>query len=1000
MANLNAYIQTFAGGEFGDAMSARVAIDAYQASCELMENWFIQAQGPMTRRPSLEYIDSFDNSNLKGVLKRFEFDVGQNYLLVITEGSIDFALNDGRLITDVITASIANGTFSNFTGWSDNSETGSTAGAANGWLTLSCNGPAAAIARTTFTVNEANSRHIITFDVEHGPVNIRIGSSAGAYNYLNATELRRGHHRLEFTPTATGTCHLQFSFAGAESVKLIDNVSLLAGPNFSMPALWLEDDLRGIYTAQDGDRLWMFHRDYLPTLLERRGHYSWSIIYFEPDDGPFDPGEADIQLTPAAKVGQTTIGSSDPVFVSTDNRRLIRITQPGQYKRKVANSGGVFGDAIKVVGVGADRIFSANLSGTFTGTVTLERSNGNQNDFSKVTNFTGTLSVTFNDSYKTADTGKGGTSDIVYDATNDTSDNPKGRLDNTTAFYRWAIYAGEWTSGTVTMELSSDSGSQTGIARVTGYNSETEVDVEVLRPFSRAGASDVWDIGAWSEENEYPNVVTFAHGRLWTFRRRRVWSSVSDDYFSFQDGVEADQSVQLTLRSKSAEGVRWARELDFLCVGTRNEEYVIRSTSPSEPIGPVSAEPSLQGEEGSAGIEAEIGGDSIVFVHRNRRRVMQFSHNPKALSEDSFISVDLNRLNPDACEAGIINAVIQQEPDRRIYATLEDGTVKPALFRREEEIMGWATMSTRGVFEDACVLREADEDVVYFIVRRFIGGEWVRMVERMRSEVQFNPEDLVHLDSMLETPISRPAVSVLPSAIGLGAVTVTAADDAFEAGDVGKVMWIDGGRINVTGFTNSQAITGTIVYPLLGEARSIAGDPDDKIPRLVPGGFWGLATPVSSVTGLDHLEGEEVEIWADLAYAGTATVSDGEVELPYTASRVFVGLGFPSIWISLRLAYGAQKGTAINQNKGVKGMAFLLSDTADCLHYGDAPGKLSKLVALSQPAILGGSPRLFTGEAYRPFNGKTDRDPRIIIAALNPGPATIKAIVPNIQVNE
>lgn len=1000
MANLNAYIQTFAGGEFGDAMSARVAIDAYQASCELMDNWFIKAQGPMTRRPSLEYINSFDDSTLKGVLKRFEFDVGQNYLLLLTEGNIDFYLNDGRLTTDAITASIGNGTFGNFAGWTDNSESGSVAGAQNGWLYLSCNGPAAAVARTTFTVIEANSRHILAFDVENGPINVRVGTSAGDDTYLNARELRRGHHRLEFTPTATGTAHLQFWFSDAETVKLIDNVSLLPGPNFAMPAPWLEDDLRGVYTAQDGDRLWMFHRDYPPVVLERRNHRAWSLIYFEPDDGPFDRGTANIQLTPMAKVGQTTIEADGAVFASTDNRRLIRITQPGQYKRKVANSGGVFGDPIKVVGVGADRIFTANLSGTFTGTVTLERSNGNQNDFSKVTSFTGTLSVTFNDSYKTGDSGKGGTSDIVYDATNDTSDNPKGRLDNTTAYYRWAIYAGDWTSGTVTTELSSNSGSQTGIARVTAYISDTEVDVEVLKPFSRAGASDVWDIGSWNDPDEYPNVVTFAHGRLWTFRRRQVWSSVSDDYFSFQDGVEADQSVQLTLRSKSAEGVRWARELDFLCVGTRNEEYVIRSTSLSEPIGPTSVEPSLQGEEGSAGIEAEIGGDSIVFVHRNRRRVMQFSHNPKALSEDSFISVDLNRLNPDACEVGIINAVIQQEPDRRIYATLEDGTVKPALFRREEEIMGWATMSTRGLFEDACVLREADEDVVYFIVRRFIGGEWVRMLERMRSEVQFNPEDLVHLDSMLETPISRPDVGVTPSAIELGAVTISSTDDAFEAGDVGKVMWIDGGRINVTGFTDERTVTGTIVYPLLGKARSITGDPDDKIPKFVPGGFWGLATPINSVTDLDHLEGEEVEIWADMTYAGTATVTGGTVPLPYTASRVFVGLGFHSIWVSLRLAYGAQKGTAINQNKGVKNMAFLLSNTADCLHYGDAPGKLSKLVALSQPAVLGGSPRLFTGEAYRPFNGKTDRDPRIIIAALNPGPATIKAIVPNIQVNE
>jgi hypothetical protein len=45
-------------------------------------------------------------------------------------------------------------------------------------------------------------------------------------------------------------------------------------------------------------------------------------------------------------------------------------------------------------------------------------------------------------------------------------------------------------------------------------------------------------------------------------------------------------------------------------------------------------------------------------------------------------------------------------------------------------------------------------------------------------------------------------------------------------------------------------------------------------------------------------------------------------------------------------------------------------------------------------------PRYFSGEAYEKFNGTTDMDPRIIIATANPGPATIKALIPNVQVNE
>jgi hypothetical protein len=1006
MSNINAYIQTFAGGEFGKAMSARVNIDSYQASCEISENWFNKAQGPLDRRPPLQYIDSFIDSTKRGILKGFEFDVGQNYPLIITEGTMYFYLNDGILDIPTVTATIPNGTFTgaSFASWTDASDSGASANATSSLLTLLSNGIAIARARTTFTVNEANVEHILIFDVPHGSVNIKIGTSAGDDSLLSYKELRRGHHRLGFTPTATGTHHLEFSFSDNDGFRYVDSISFLTGSVFTLPTPWLEEDLRGVQTSQDGDRLYMFHRDYASLVLERRGHRSWSLIYFEPNDGPFEPGDPSISMSCNSRSGSfVTITADANYFKPTDQRRLLRMTQPGQYVKQSFNTAGLISKSIKVSGIGADRAFGITITGTFTGTLTLERSVGNENAFSKVITFTGTSSSLYNDSYVVADGAPAGGSgsDAVYSATNTGS--AKGRMDNQTTFYRVAVYAGAWTSGTAAVELSVNSGSQTGIIRLTEYLSATQAGGEVLQQFSRIGASDIWDISSWNDVDEWPNVTAFAHGRLWAFRRRQIWSSNSDDYFSFADGVNADQSVQLTLRSRSAEGVRWARELDFLCIGTRNEEYVIRSTSAAEPVGPTTAEPTLQGEEGGSLIEAAVGGDSIVYVHRNGHRLMQFTHNPRALSESSFLSVDLTRLNPESCEDGIVNTVIQQEPERRIYTVLTNGTVKPALFRREEEIMGWSTMTTQGIIEDAMVLREGNEDAVYFIVRRLIGTTWTRMLERMRSEVVLNDEDLVHLDAMLETPIDRPNIGMTPSSIEMGAVTVEVTDDAFLVGDVGRVIWVGGGRILINSYVNTKKVTGNVIYPLRGKLNfvksQINGLPVYE-PTYVPPGRWGIATLTSSVNGLGHLEGMTVDVWADMAYRGSAVVTGGSVSLTSPASRIFVGLGYTSIWKSLKIAYGATKGTAINAPKKVTHMGLLLDRASDTLLLGDTPGKLKKLVKLSQPAALGGAARFFSGEAHETFDGTYDIDSRIIIATQNPGPATIHAIIPNVQLNE
>jgi len=1002
MANLNAYIQTFAGGEFGDAMSARVDIESYQAACELSENWWPRAQGPMFRRPPLQYIDSFENSALKGILKRFEFDVGQNYMLIVVENKISFYLNDGALDFPTVTASISNGNFSNFTGWTDNSETGSSAGATGGQMFLTSNGAGAARARTTFTVNEDDTVHVLRFMVSNGPVDLRIGTAAGTGGLATATGLARGLHQIEFLPTSTGTHHIEISHAANASTKTVDDLAIVTAESlYTISSPWTEEDLRGVSTAQDGDRLYMFHRDYAPRVLERRGHRSWSMIYFEPDDGPLEFGDPTIQMTPSVRSGNGTMTSEVNYFSADDVRRLLRVTHSGQFIEATVIDDSVYTDAIKVAGIGIDRIFDVTITGTFSGTITLQRSVTNQNDFSDVITFTAASSETYNDSYSASqDSGnKAGSSDAVYDVTSEDDAANYGRLDNTTVYYRLVVKPGDWTSGSATLQISTEGGSQSGIARITEFTNATTVSIEVLEPFSQAGASDIWDISPWSAEFEYPDIVAFANGRLWTARRRQLWASVPDDYFSFEQGTEADNAIAITLRSKSAEGVRWMRELDFLCLGTRNEEYVIRSTSPNEPIGPSTTEPSLQGEEGAATIEAEVGGESILYVHRNGRRVMQFTHNSRALSPDSFISVDLTRLNPDICEDGIINMVVQQEPERRIFVVLKNGLVKTALFRREEEIVCWTTMRTDGVIEDVAVLRESDEDAVYFIVRRNIDGTFVRMLERMRSEVILNDEDLVHLDSMLETDISRPDGAITPSSISIGAVTVTSPDDVFSMSDEGNVLWVDGGRITIDTYNSATSITGTIVYPLLGKTNSMTGA---REARAIAPGRWGIATAVTSVTGLDHLEGMTVQIWADLTYQGTAVVSSGEVALPsgVSASRIFVGLSFESLWVSLKLAYGGQKGTAVTQKKRVNTMGLLISRSADTLFMGDKFGKLEPLVKQSAPSFIGNSPRLYTGEAHVPFNGRFEDDPRIIIATGNCGPATIKALIPNIQTNE
>lgn len=67
-------------------------------------------------------------------------------------------------------------------------------------------------------------------------------------------------------------------------------------------------------------------------------------------------------------------------------------------------------------------------------------------------------------------------------------------------------------------------------------------------------------------------------------------------------------------------------------------------------------------------------------------------------------------------------------------------------------------------------------------------------------------------------------------------------------------------------------------------------DPDVFLDCAITGTAGGAGQ--ATWTGLGHLEGEEVQAWADGNYMGTFTVAAGQITLPRNANSVQIGLGF------------------------------------------------------------------------------------------------------------
>ncbi len=162
---------------------------------------------------------------------------------------------------------------------------------------------------------------------------------------------------------------------------------------------------------------------------------------------------------------------------------------------------------------------------------------------------------------------------------------------------------------------------------------------------------------------------------------------------------------------------------------------------------------------------------------------------------------------------------------------------------------------------------------------------------------------------------------------------------------------------------------------------------------------------VSSVSGLDHLEGETVRVLADGAVQTDKTVSSGAVTLDSPAGMVHVGLSYEHRWKSLKLAYGAQGGSAVGKSKNAQDIVVSIMETGEgaleaALETEDGEGAFTAL-DLRQATDLDRDPVPYkTGEVSLGLESQFDLDPRVVLKGSSPTPCTVLGFGPEMQTNE
>ncbi len=557
-----------------------------------------------------------------------------------------------------------------------------------------------AVARSAITTADEDSPVIFKFEVRRAGLILRIGSSAGAQDILPDRYFPPGLHTYRITP-GHSTYYVEWIKRTRGVAELVGFDRLPSGV-LALDSVFGADQASKIRYAQSLNAMWLTSSDgsVEPQVLQRRGLDSWSLVPFRPSDGPFGPRNfSDTTITPSGRVDTVTLTASTAIFRAEDKGGLIRLEHPGQVEIADLTAVDQATDEIRVTGIEASRNFTIRISGTFTGSLLLERSVGNTLSWQTVRSFNVASTTSYNDTY-----------------------------DNQVIYYR--LRCASLSDGAASVELDYGSGFTEGIGRIVSVDADNEVTVDVIEPFARTAATSIWAFGAWSARFGHVETVGFEDGRLWFQRGNTYWASASDDFEQFGIGTLADAPLSRTVGGRMNRA-RWMCGVNgSLLSGTTGAEVSIGSNSFDEVVTPSNVKSRVRSNRGSADANPEVLDDRVAFISRNRQRIYSFGE-----GGDQPVVMHLTRLHRDLGRRSAFRQLaFAQEEEPRLWIAQEDGQAAVMVYDLEEGVFAFWRYRVNGRIRSVCSLPGHSEDTVLFVVEREIEGETQYSIERLSDE--------------------------------------------------------------------------------------------------------------------------------------------------------------------------------------------------------------------------------------------------------------------------
>lgn len=744
------------------------------------------------------------------------------------------------------------------------------------------------------------------------------------------------------------------------------------------------NNISNIQYVQNGDMLYLFHKNHPIQVVSRNSTNSWTIKNFNLKNGPF--GEVSSEEA-TLSYNDNKIISTLGVFESSDVGRLIRLTVVNDTTKAWVAEDDV--EALELRK--SDGKVYKNIDGTKTGTTKPVHTEGSQSD--------------------------GG---VIWE-------------------YQHSGYA----TFTITKFIDANT---------------VEVTTNDIVPIELESGTEYYEMGLFYEGSPNPISGCFFRNRFCFLVNidnvPHICMSCSDDYNNFADKdngeVLATNAITVKAVSSKYNVGGWLCAMDTLFVGTSTGEFLIDSATSSEALAPDNVKVQLISEIGSLPIPPVIVGSHVLFVTNKGTSIRDLLY---SFTEDSYDPIELSLFGRHLLTSGITSMCYQENPDKIVWFTLNDGRLIGLTFSSEQKVQAMHQHNLGGSVYNLAVIPNPsfNFDDLWCVVDRNgdYSIEWLDngIVTEYPNEI--NSTQNLDLKEELENKYMLDRAFYLDSALSIdrnideyiGTVEVDGEektniyvlidDVPYMLNEVASTFDIPFNRhknkVIKVAFDTQEGIMHSVKFPVImqgaflrefGQDRTVtATQTEFKVGylQIVPLDVQTTSNTVRvefeirnilideeeiELFGLNHLEGKEVGIIADGSERERQIVKNGSVKISSYDNVVTVGLPIESVYIPQTMYFNSGNGMGVGDVQRIDSVTLMLWRSMGG-KIGDKYNNLIPLYYRKTDEKMNKATPLFSGNKTTcvDFNNSTieERGAKLIIHNDSVFPMNILAIAPHIS---